>query len=65
MRSFVPFDEFELECVPENKPLAQTTQEYRPAGDRYSFRMDELCLFIARGMEERIAALEATVSKEE
>ena len=27
MKPFVPFDEFERECVPENKPLAQTMQE--------------------------------------
>jgi hypothetical protein len=30
-----------------------------PAGDRYSFRPDELLLFIARGFEARLAALEA------
>ena len=29
-----------------------------PSGDRYAFRCDELALFIARGFEERIAALE-------
>lgn len=31
----------------------------RPAGDRYSFRADELLLFMARGFEARLAALEA------
>jgi len=30
----------------------------RPAGDRYSFRMDELLLFIARGHEQRLTMLE-------
>jgi hypothetical protein len=30
-----------------------------PAGDRYSFRTDQLLLFIARGFEARLAALEA------
>jgi hypothetical protein len=30
-----------------------------PAGDRYGFRADELLLFIARGFEARLAALEA------
>jgi hypothetical protein len=30
-----------------------------PAGDRYAFRPDELLLFIARGFEARLAALEA------
>jgi len=33
-----------------------------PAGDRYSFRVDELCLFIAAGFEARLAALEKTAS---
>lgn len=30
-----------------------------PAGDRYSFRPDELLLFLARGIDARLAALEA------
>ena len=30
-----------------------------PAGDRYGFRADELLLFIARGQEARLAALES------
>lgn len=33
--------------------------ETEPAGDRYSFRPDELLLFIARGFEARLSALEA------
>lgn len=44
-------------------------QEHRTAGDRYSFRMDELLAFIARGaahrlrdVEHRLAALEAARS---
>ncbi|MGX2089261.1 tail fiber domain-containing protein [Xanthomonas campestris] len=32
---------------------------YVPAGDRYSFRYDQLLAFIARGMEERLSRLEA------
>ena len=36
--------------------------EARPAGDRYSFRIDELLLFIARGFEARLAALEAALA---
>jgi len=32
------------------------------SGDRYSFRMDELILFIARGQEERLARLEALLN---
>ena len=34
----------------------------RPAGDLYSFRADQLTLFIARGMEARLSALEATLN---
>lgn len=34
-------------------------QEYRPSGDRYSFRTDELLLFMARGFAARLDALEA------
>jgi hypothetical protein len=33
--------------------------EVRPAGDRYSFRPDEMLFFIARGLEARITALES------
>jgi len=33
-------------------------QEYRPAGDRYSLRPDQLCLFLARGFDARLKALE-------
>lgn len=35
------------------------SQEKRKAGDRYSFRMDELMMFIARGFEARLSALES------
>lgn len=33
-------------------------QEAQTGGDRYSFRMDELMMFIARGFEARLSALE-------
>lgn len=33
------------------------------AGDRYSFRTDELALFIARGQEERLSILEALAAQ--
>lgn len=36
----------------------EIVQECRPAGDRYSFRMDELLAFIARGMAHRLDAIE-------
>lgn len=32
----------------------------RPAGDRYSFRMDQLCLFLAAGFNARLSALESS-----
>lgn len=38
------------------------TREYKPAGNRYGFRYDQLALFIARGQEERIARLEALIA---
>lgn len=38
---------------------SEITQEYRPAGDRYSFRHDELLLFITRGFAARVDALES------
>lgn len=34
-------------------------EQTQTAGDRYAFRMDELMMFIARGFEARLAALEA------
>ena len=38
--------------------MAQGWSETIPGGDRYSFRYDQLNLFIARGLEARIAAIE-------
>lgn len=35
------------------------TEVVQTAGNRYSFRMDELNLFIARGLDARLSALEA------
>ena len=35
------------------------TQEVLPAGNRYSFRMDELLAFVAVGFEARLSALES------
>ncbi|WP_313642312.1 tail fiber domain-containing protein [Stenotrophomonas sp.] len=36
----------------------EIVQEHRPAGDRYSFRMDELLAFIARGLAHRLDTVE-------
>jgi hypothetical protein len=33
-----------------------------PAGDRYGFRSDELLLLMARGLDERLSAIEAAIS---
>jgi len=38
---------------------SEITQAYRPAGNLYSFRTDELLLFMARGFAARLDALEA------
>lgn len=38
-------------------------QEYAPAGDRFSFRMDELLAFIARGVSARMAQMEDRLSQ--
>lgn len=45
-----------IEAAPAREARIEQTQQ---AGDRYAFRVHELLLFIARGMEARIAALEA------
>jgi hypothetical protein len=38
--------------------VSPAREEVIPAGDRYAFRPDELLLFIARGLEARLTALE-------
>lgn len=44
---------------PAVEAKAAWTEQTQKAGDRYSFRYDELNLFIARGFEARLSALEA------
>lgn len=52
------------EHLPDGATWTETSREtvvtrpYREAGDRYSFRPDELLLFIARGFDARLSALE-------
>ncbi len=41
----------------------EVVQEYRPAGNRYSFRMDELLAFIARGLAHQLATIEHRLSQ--
>lgn len=45
--------------IMETERVEIAPEEVIPAGDRYSFRPDELLMFIARGLEARLAALEA------
>lgn len=54
---FVCYDEWDErpEVVGEEGEIAQA---YRPAGNRYSFRMDELLAFIARGLAHRLDTVE-------
>lgn len=70
---FICHDEWQATALPaeygphptlvdeNNRPLQVIVMEARtePAGDRYAFRTDELLLFIARGFEARLSALEA------
>ncbi|MNM82940.1 hypothetical protein D3C81_949830 [compost metagenome] len=54
---FICYDEWgELPEV--HGEVGEVVQEARPAGDRYSFRMDELLAFIARGLALRLDAVE-------
>lgn len=41
----------------------EVVQEYRPAGNRYSFRMDELLAFLARGLAHQLATIEHRLSQ--
>jgi hypothetical protein len=52
---FICYDSWPAKAAVEGEPA-------QPAGDRYSFRPDELLLFIARGFEARLAALEAAAA---
>lgn len=54
---FICYDEW------EDQIDERTKQVMEPAGNCYSFRYDQLNLFIARGLEARIAALEAALAK--
>jgi hypothetical protein len=46
--------------VPVRVHVKDAWTERVPGGDRYAFRTDELLLFIARGFDARLAALEAS-----
>lgn len=54
---FICYDQWdELPVIRDEE--GKIVQEYRPAGDRYSFRMDELLAFIARGLAHRLDTVE-------
>lgn len=56
---FICFDEWDerVELVGGEDDHAPSEIK-TPAGDRYSFRVDELCLFLVAGLEARMAVLE-------
>lgn len=58
---FVCHDEWEERPESVDSETGEVVDEYRPAGDRYSLRPDELHFFIARGQEERLRRLEQLV----
>lgn len=62
---FVCYDEWDETPEVKDEETGEVTQEYRPAGDRYSLRPTELAHFVMRGLahrqdelERRLAALE-------
>lgn len=63
---FVCYDEWDETPEVKDEESGEVTQEYRPAGDRYSLRPSELAHFVMRGLahrqdelEQRLRALEA------
>jgi len=56
---FICFDEWPETPEQRDPETDDVVQEYQPAGDRYSFRHDELLLFLARGFAARLDALES------
>jgi len=48
-----------IEAIDAVEGIEAWTEQTQKAGDRYAFRYDQLNLFIARGFEARLAALEA------
>ena len=55
----VPSMTWVTESYEEDAPPTYVTVKVREAGDKYSFRVHELLLFIAAGFEARMLALEA------
>lgn len=61
---FVCHDVWEEQTVFSADPDddAKSTVRVIPAGDRYSLRYNELSMFLARGMEQRLTTLEAQIA---
>lgn len=53
------YDDEGNELTPAVEAKYAIAEQTQIAGDRFSFRMDELSLFIARGIDARLSALEA------
>ncbi|HIE9725352.1 TPA: tail fiber domain-containing protein [Klebsiella variicola subsp. variicola] len=62
--SFICYDKWEEEVrVNEYDENDNPIETIVPAGDRYSFRIDQLNMFIVRGQEARIEAIEKIINK--
>jgi hypothetical protein len=60
---FICFDKWDEGTKTITKSENDFEEIQTPAGSRYSFRTDELLLFIARGFEARLTILEAAMHK--
>jgi hypothetical protein len=58
---FICYDQWIETPELRDAETGEVSQEYSPAGDRYSLRPDQLNLFIAKGFEARLKALENAV----
>jgi hypothetical protein len=58
--AFICYDEWEESEEQRDPDTGEIIKEYEPAGNRYSLRPDQLNLFLARGFDARLKALEST-----
>lgn len=59
---FVCYDEWDEQPEIRDEETGEVTQEYRPAGNRYSLRPSELQAFVSAGMAQRVSDLEARIA---
>ena len=59
---FVCYDEWDEHPEIRDEEMGEVTQEYRPAGNRYSLRPTELANFVMRGLANRQDELEARLA---